>query len=637
MTTPWEHWRGLVNRGKALLGPLRALSLLFCLGGILSILVTLPQPGSTLEFWVRDGIQARLSEFRSPHPDICIVGIDDATLKAVTQRWPWPRGVMADLLASIGRQRPRAIVWDIVLAAPESADGGVGDARFEQVLRNLGNVILVSVVSDVRSGDSLELQILDNLPRFREAASEGMVRGILDGDGILRSFVPAEPRLGIESVPLVVLRHVAPEMADSFGKNPGGVVEPCPILFARGKSGLPSWSARSLIAGELATGTLEGRIVFVGATALTLHDFHRTPLTVLPGIEILAHATDTLLRGEGGRIRGGWAWRLAMGFLGAGLAFLVPLRQGPLAPLPAWAAFLVAALSVLAMGEAGRLFLPFAPLFLGWAGIHLIDLAARALFGFVDQQVQRAESLAAVMIQNELYRVKAWNSGPFRCTGFIQPCQDVGGDLLDIMPCKDGSVLFTIGDVTGHGISAALVGAVVKAGITSMEQRGPVTPQMVVEEVNRLLNTLFRRRNMTAVIGHLQPDSGALIICNAGHPFPYLFDTLTIKEVGDGGFPLGVRPQTRISTKNLILAPGHRLLVYTDGLVEARDWKGHALGYERWQILAKKRLSEQPDPANCLAALLKDVQEAVGGRQFDDDITLFLIECGGDPNPREGA
>ncbi len=203
--------------------------------------------------------------------------------------------------------------------------------------------------------------------------------------------------------------------------------------------------------------------------------------------------------------------------------------------------------------------------------------------------------------------------------------QEVGGDYTDALPLADGTLAFAMGDVTGHGVSAALGVAMAKSAFTHLCRRPGATPAGVLDGMGWMFREQMRRsKAMTCQVGFLRPD-GELIFANAGHPFPYLRGPGGAPTgLGRPGLPLGVRNPRGYINLDMRLEPGSRLFLFTDGVVEARNPAGQVFGFPALEALVAS-LSPAP-PEEVLEAFLGGVQAFAAGRGFDDDLTVAVVE-----------
>ncbi|RJQ56304.1 MAG: HAMP domain-containing protein [Actinobacteria bacterium] len=200
----------------------------------------------------------------------------------------------------------------------------------------------------------------------------------------------------------------------------------------------------------------------------------------------------------------------------------------------------------------------------------------------------------------------------------------VGGDFYDFIPAKGGKTAIVIGDISGSGIEAARLTAVAKGAIHSFALESPL-PAFVLARANRVIvEQIGIDSFITAAYILLDPRTGNLEYSIAGHPTPLLFhaDTKKIVRFNPGGLPLGIDERTVYSNQRLNLARGDRLLLYTDGLSEARR-NSAFFGEER--II--ESLSRHGDsPAQELAErLVEEATDFARGR-IADDLALVVIE-----------
>ncbi len=151
-------------------------------------------------------------------------------------------------------------------------------------------------------------------------------------------------------------------------------------------------------------------------------------------------------------------------------------------------------------------------------------------------------------------------------------CYEVGGDYLDVVPLPSGEQIMIVADVAGKGLASAMVGSSFRAAFRAM-----VTAGMSLVNVALQLNSSHyaegpeaQRRYVTALLLRLDPASHTLEILNAGHN-PGLLSTGAGKKpvlLEASGTPIGIFPFAQYSSEVHELAPGARLLAYTDGLTE---------------------------------------------------------------------
>lgn len=211
----------------------------------------------------------------------------------------------------------------------------------------------------------------------------------------------------------------------------------------------------------------------------------------------------------------------------------------------------------------------------------------------------------------------------------LTPARDVGGDLYDFF-LRDNLLFFCIGDVSGKGMPAALMMAVVRTMFRS-ETRRTNSAEVIVENMNHNLSEEYTGGYfVTMFVGILNLTTGHLDYCNAGHEAP-----LIIKKEGDKlastclsvkpNLPVGALPDWDYEGQETQLQSGDMLFLYTDGLSEAQNTSGEQLGRNRVMELASEHCN------STARQLVESMDEAVkihaGDADQSDDITLLAIKC----------
>jgi CHASE2 domain-containing sensor protein len=255
-----------------------------------------------------------LFRFRAPREapaNIALVGITDECLK-VLGGWPWSRGVHARMVERLKAAGAKVIVWDMVFDAP-GADRA-GDAKMAAAIRRAGNVLLPAIDSGTRAvgggaaaghGYVEVLDVVKSMPELEEGAA-GVGHALLksDADTILRRMVP-EMRAAGRTYPLLPVLAVARAGLAGAAAPPAGTRETDGRGRLRvnylGEPGVPFETIpyHLVIAPDspIGPGELDGKIVFVGGTSVGLHDRHATPVGLMWGVELLATATENVMRG----------------------------------------------------------------------------------------------------------------------------------------------------------------------------------------------------------------------------------------------------------------------------------------------------------------------------------------------------
>lgn len=207
------------------------------------------------------------------------------------------------------------------------------------------------------------------------------------------------------------------------------------------------------------------------------------------------------------------------------------------------------------------------------------------------------------------------------------PARDLGGDLYDFLPLKNGHQAIMIGDVSGKGLQAALRMAVART-LFRYEARNGDSPAGTLASVNRGVCSDIPQGMVTMLYAILDPVVGTVRIANAGHTYPLLFKG-KVQEFELPGLPLGVDPDIDYDEEETItMSPGESLFLYTDGVNEATDLDENEFGFERLQKLLES--SNQVKPRTLMKRILNELRAWSNGNAQSDDITMVVLRrrCG---------
>ncbi|WP_219852855.1 SpoIIE family protein phosphatase [Streptomyces solincola] len=216
---------------------------------------------------------------------------------------------------------------------------------------------------------------------------------------------------------------------------------------------------------------------------------------------------------------------------------------------------------------------------------------------------------------------------------------DIGGDFYDVFPLDDGRWVFLLGDVCGRGAIAATTTALVRHTARAV---APLLPdsKAVVEAINRALHNRPARHGtgfVTLVYGQLTPTPTGLDVelVRAGHNPPLHLDThRDVHPLDTPGTLLGIGPDTHLTPRHLHLHAGESLILYTDGLTEARRGSGELFGDQR----LTRAVSQAPAGTSAqqlIDTLTQAVHDFTGGRDIDDDQAVLVLTA--TPPPKSAA
>jgi sigma-B regulation protein RsbU (phosphoserine phosphatase) len=205
--------------------------------------------------------------------------------------------------------------------------------------------------------------------------------------------------------------------------------------------------------------------------------------------------------------------------------------------------------------------------------------------------------------------------------------KQVGGDYYDLMDVADGHFLVVIADVAGKGVPAALLASMVQASIRTQARDQKSVAEMM-SRLNRLVHEATPEdRFATCFLARVGGAELSLSFANAGHNYPLLLPAEGgCRPLEEGGIPLGIEPEFRYEEASSSLFAGDSLLMYTDGITDARNRVGEDYGEERLVHLAR-RLPRSLGAQELIRAVAEDVSRFTEGADQADDITLVALKA----------
>lgn len=210
------------------------------------------------------------------------------------------------------------------------------------------------------------------------------------------------------------------------------------------------------------------------------------------------------------------------------------------------------------------------------------------------------------------------------------PCYEVGGDYYDFLPLPNDDLGIVIGDVSGKGVSAALIMSSVQA---ALRVAAPIEsdPAMLVSRLDALVfSATHGRKYVTFFYGRYTPSTGVLRYVNAGHNPPFVVDDGRITTLASTGKPIGLLPGSRYESATITVPPGATLVLYTDGLNEAANTRDEELGNTRLAALVHRE--SQGELASMPVRVLDAITAFEAGAPATDDKTIVVVRRTSDPS-----
>ncbi|HBN08064.1 MAG TPA: hypothetical protein DD435_05260 [Cyanobacteria bacterium UBA8530] len=246
-----------------------------------------------------------------------------------------------------------------------------------------------------------------------------------------------------------------------------------------------------------------------------------------------------------------------------------------------------------------------------------------------EQERMSQELATARKIQQAMLPSEAPTSGHFNIDFYAESATEVGGDYFDFLPLEDGQMAIVIGDVTGHGVPAALLMAMVKSCLhTQVLSNYRVSDVMEVAN-NAVFKSSFDRRLMTFFYSILDTRKGILTFANAGHLYPYLFraSTKEVLSLEVSSYPLGVRPNTTYKEESIKVEDGDILVFYSDGIIEAMNAIKEEFGFDRMEKVIQE--SGDRSASEIVKELLLRWRTFISEGELqatEDDVTVVVVK-----------
>jgi serine phosphatase RsbU (regulator of sigma subunit) len=239
------------------------------------------------------------------------------------------------------------------------------------------------------------------------------------------------------------------------------------------------------------------------------------------------------------------------------------------------------------------------------------------------QELTVAAEIQASFLPASLPSIEGW-----QLAAALRPARQTSGDFYDLMELPDRRLGLLIADVTDKGTGAALFMALSRTLIRTYAFEYPEQPEKALHVANKRI-LLDSRSSMfvTVFYGILDPASGTLCYCNAGHNPPYLLGAhAEPRPLRNTGIPLGIVPDTSWTAETVGLEPDDILVLYTDGITEAQNANRELFDVER--LLDAARSSREHTALAVQDAILAAVDRFVGdAAQFDDLTVMTLVRA----------
>jgi len=252
----------------------------------------------------------------------------------------------------------------------------------------------------------------------------------------------------------------------------------------------------------------------------------------------------------------------------------------------------------------------------------------RKAYDRVDRELKTVADIQRSLLPTELPTIPT-----LELAADYQTSTRAGGDYYDFFRLADGRWGFLIADVSGHGTPAAVIMAVTHS-IAHMIGDPPDPPSKLLDHVNKHLAARYTSGSgtfVTALYGIYDPSTRGLSWASAGHPSARLVRNGVAGAIdGEHRLPLGIDPDEIYVDSEYALELGDTLILYTDGITEARDPKGDMFGEDRMDRAAVTGVNA----GQTIGAILGELERFRSGRPLGDDRTLLVLRVTEGPDEK---
>lgn len=235
------------------------------------------------------------------------------------------------------------------------------------------------------------------------------------------------------------------------------------------------------------------------------------------------------------------------------------------------------------------------------------------------QELAAGRAVQSALLPDQSPQVDGWDIWLYS-----RPANDVGGDLVDIIPINEKSYGLVIGDVAGKGLGAALFMAKLQASLRALVL-DYLDPVELAEKMNRIFYRDTIASNFASMVYlEITPKSGKVRFVNAGHLPPILIQGKDISEMRKGGQALGLVKEVTYAEDQVWLKSGDFFLIYSDGLSEAMNQDDDFYGENRIRSLAAQFGTHSAKEAG--EKVLRDVSYFCGKATQSDDLSLIILK-----------
>ena len=242
----------------------------------------------------------------------------------------------------------------------------------------------------------------------------------------------------------------------------------------------------------------------------------------------------------------------------------------------------------------------------------------------MEEELNIARDLQMSMLPSECPQLEG-----FEIAAFSEPAREVGGDFYDFIEISEGETGIVIGDVTGKSVSGALVMSASRSIFRMLGEDKLTVSESMIRANRRTKKDIKTGMFVALLYAVLVATDKSVTLCSAGQTQPISRsaasgETRLVQTEGDS-FPLGILEDATYEDTRLQLEVGDKVVLYTDGIVEAMNEQKELFGFDRLLEVIKKSPAETAE--DLLEEIKDKVNEFAGSAAQHDDITIIVVQA----------
>ncbi len=264
----------------------------------------------------------------------------------------------------------------------------------------------------------------------------------------------------------------------------------------------------------------------------------------------------------------------------------------------------------------------------GFQSSELISLSTainRMSDSLADADRQRARQMEKARHIQEHLHPKSTEIPAVNVAVLYEPAEHIAGDYYDILPLADQSWVICLADVAGHGIHAAMSATLLKAFLLEATERHTQLLEILTRINQRFTETTLPEHFASIILVRVCPQSRKVKYVNAGHPTGlHLSKEFAPAPLDSSGMLIGIELSETWTMREMAIAPGDRVVLFTDGVVESFNTQGEQFGGQR--LLEILTACQHGSAQTAVETIREGLHTFRSGKPADDDVTLLFVD-----------